>query len=139
TLRAYSKAALSLAEKHPEIKLILSTDPLSAAGAAAAIDGAGLCGKIKIAGIGRPADMVGYVRNDCAPAIAYPDYVDHGYLMYYTAYALATGAVAAKDGERFTAGRLGERTIVQDADRLLRVGLGPLTIYDKSNIEAAVK
>ena len=59
-------------------------------------------------------------------------------LAYYTAYLLATDAIKAEEGQQFTAGRLGHYTITKDPTRPhgLRVVLGPLHVYDKTNIGA---
>ena len=79
--------------------------------------------------------------NDCAPAFALWSFVDLGYLTYYTAYLLATDAIKAEEGAKFSAGRLGDYTITKDPTREkgLRVLMGPFSIYDKSNVEAAAK
>ena len=85
--------------------------------------------------------MLAYAKNGCAPQFALWSFVDLGYLAYYTAYLLSTGALEAKEGAKFKAGRMGEYTITKDPTRAkgLRVLMGPFTIYDKSNVEAAAK
>ena len=47
----------------------------------------------------------------------------------------------AEDGAKFKAGRMGEYTITKDPTRAkgLRVLMGPFSIYDKTNVEAAAK
>ena len=54
---------------------------------------------------------------------------------------MATGTLEAKDGVKFTAGRMGEYTITKDPTRSagLRVLMGPFSVYNKDNIEAAAK
>ena len=54
---------------------------------------------------------------------------------------LATGAIQGVEGEKFHAGRMGDYTITKDPNRKagLRVLMGPFTVYDKTNIEAAAK
>ena len=68
-------------------------------------------------------------------------FIDLGYLTYYTAYLLATDAIKAEEGQKFAAGRMGEYTITEDPTREkgLRVLMGPFSVYDKSNVEAAAK
>jgi rhamnose transport system substrate-binding protein len=65
--------------------------------------------------------------------------VDLGYLTYYTAYLLATGQMEAEEGVTFEAGRMGTYTIEKDPtrDEGMRVLMGPFTVYDETNVEAA--
>jgi rhamnose transport system substrate-binding protein len=85
--------------------------------------------------------MLAYTKNGCAPNFALWDFTNLGYLTYYAAYMLATGDLKAEEGAKFKAGRMGEYTIKKDPTRAngLRVLMGPFSIYDKSNIEAAAK
>ena len=64
-----------------------------------------------------------------------------GYLTYYTSYMLATGAIQGVEGETFTAGRMGDFTIEKDPNREvgLRVLMGPFTVYNAENVEAAAQ
>ena len=79
--------------------------------------------------------------NGCAPEFALWSFVDLGYLTYYASYLLATGAIKAEEGETFTAGRMGDYTITKDPtrDAGLRILMGPFTVYNKDNVEAAAK
>jgi rhamnose transport system substrate-binding protein len=133
--------ALALVDKYPGIKLIMAPTSVGIVAAAKAMQDENLCGKIKISGLGVPAEMVAYTKNGCAPQFALWSFVDLGYLTYYTAYSLATGAIKAEAGASFKAGRLGEYTITKDPTRKagLRVLMGPFSKYDASNVEAAAK
>ncbi|MFC2015889.1 sugar ABC transporter substrate-binding protein, partial [Chloroflexota bacterium] len=88
-----------------------------------------------------PAEMVSYTLNGCAPEFALWSFVDLGYLTYYVSYLLASGAIEGKVGERFEAGRMGTYTIEKDPtrDAGLRVLMGPFTVYNADNVEAAAK
>ena len=83
--------------------------------------------------------MVSYTLNGCAPEFALWSFVDLGYLTYYAAYHLATGAIEAEEGATFDAGRMGSYTIEQDPtrDEGLRVLMGPFTVYTADNVEEA--
>jgi rhamnose transport system substrate-binding protein len=133
--------ALALVDKYPGIKLIMAPTSVGIVAAAKAMQDEGLCGKIKISGLGVPSEMLAYTKNGCAPEFALWSFVDLGYLTYYTAYMLATGAIKAEAGQSFKAGRLGPYTITKDPTRKagLRVLMGPFSIYDISNVEAAAK
>jgi rhamnose transport system substrate-binding protein len=133
--------ALALVDKHPDLKLIMAPTSVGIAAAAKALTDEDLCGKIKISGLGLPSEMLAYTMNGCAPQFALWSFIDLGYLTYYTAYLLATDAIKAEDGQQFKAGRMGNYTITKDPTREsgLRVLMGPFSIYDKSNVEAAAK
>jgi rhamnose transport system substrate-binding protein len=138
--KSYNQA-LALVDKHPDVQLIMAPTSVGIVAAAKAMQDEKLCDKVKVSGLGVPAEMVAYTMNGCAPNFALWSFVDLGYLAYYTAYALATDAVKAEDGAKFKAGRMGEYTITKDPTREkgLRVLMGPFSIYDKSNVEAAAK
>jgi rhamnose transport system substrate-binding protein len=67
--------------------------------------------------------------------------VDLGYLTYYASYLLATGQMQGTEGESFEAGRMGSYTIEKDPtrDNGLRVVMGPFTVYNSENVEAAAQ
>lgn len=138
--KSYNQA-LALVDKHPDLKLIMAPTTVGIASAAKAMQDEKLCDKVKISGLGLPAEMVSYTMNGCAPQFALWSFVDLGYLSYYTAYMLAAGDLEAKDGAKFTAGRMGDYEITKDPTREkgLRILMGPFTVYDKSNVEAAAK
>jgi len=138
--KSYNQA-LALVDKHPDVQLIMAPTSVGIVAAAKAMQDEKLCDKVKVSGLGVPAEMVAYTMNGCAPNFALWSFVDLGYLAYYTAYALATDAVKAEDGAKFKAGRMGEYTITKDPTRAkgLRVLMGPFSIYDKTNVEAAAK
>ena len=133
--------ALALVDKYPDMELIMAPTTVGIAAAAKAMQDEGLCDKVKVSGLGLPSEMVSYTLNDCAPEFALWSFVDLGYLTYYTSYLLATGAIEGKEGETFEAGRMGTYTIEKDPtrDAGLRVLMGPFTVYDKTNVEAASK
>ncbi len=133
--------ALALVDKYPDIGLIMSPTSVGIQAAAKAMQDEDLCGEIKISGLGVPAEMVSYTMNDCAPEFALWDFVDLGYLTYYTTYLIATGQMEGKAGDSFEAGRMGTFTIEKDPTRDAgnRVLMGPFTVYNKENVEAAAQ
>ena len=137
---SYNKA-LGLVDKYPDLKVIMAPTTVGIVAAAKAMQDEGLCEKVKVSGLGLPAEMVSYTMNGCAPEFALWSFVDLGYLTYYTSYMLATGALKGEVGESFTAGRMGDYTIEADPGRegAKRVLMGPFTVYNKDNVEAAAK
>ena len=133
--------ALALVDKYPDMKLIMAPTTVAIAAAAKAMQDEKLCDKVKVSGLGLPAEMVSYTKNGCAPEFTLWSFPDLGYLTYYTTYLLATGAIKGEVGEQFKAGRMGTYTIEKDPNRKAgnRVLMGPFTVYNKDNVEAAAK
>ena len=133
--------ALALVDSHPNLKLIMSPTTVGIQASAKAMQDEGLCDKVKVSGLGLPAEMVSYTMNGCAPEFALWSFVDLGYLTYYTSYMLATGKITGAVGETFTAGRMGDYTIEEDPGRAgaKRILMGQFTVYNKDNVEAEAK
>ena len=134
-------AAIALADKYPDLEVIMSPTTVGIAAAAKAMQDEGLCEDIAVSGLGLPSELVDFTMNGCAPEFALWSFVDLGYLSTYVSYLLATGALEGVEGETFNAGRMGEFTIEKDPTRpdvdALRVLMGPFTIYNPENVEAA--
>lgn len=133
--------ALALVDSHPDLELIMAPTTVGIQAAAKAMQDEGLCETVKVSGLGLPAEMVSYTVNGCAPEFALWSFVDLGYLTYYVSYLLATGAITGAEGETFEAGRMGSYTIERDPTREagLRVLMGPFTVYNSENVEAAAQ
>ena len=134
------KQALALVDKYPDMELIMAPTTVGIAAAAKAMQDEGLCDKVKISGLGLPAEMASFVKNGCAPEFALWSFVDLGYLTYYLTYLMASGDLQGVEGETFEAGRMGEYTITKDPTRDvgLRVLMGPFSKYNADNIDAEV-
>ena len=76
-----------------------------------------LCDKVKVSGLGVPAEMVSYTMNGCAPEFALWSFVDLGLPHLLHQLPLATGAIKGEIGEEFTAGRMGNFKIEKDPTR----------------------
>jgi rhamnose transport system substrate-binding protein len=133
--------ALALVDSHPNLELIMAPTTVGIQAAAKAMQDEGLCETVKVSGLGLPAEMLSYTQNGCAPEFALWSFVDLGYLTYYVSYLLATGAITGAEGETFEAGRMGSYTIERDPtrDAGLRVLMGPFTVYNSENVEAAAQ
>ncbi|MBK8903894.1 MAG: substrate-binding domain-containing protein [Anaerolineaceae bacterium] len=131
--------ALALVDQYPDLELIMAPTTVGIAAAAKAMQDEGLCEDVKVSGLGLPAEMASFTLNGCAPQFALWSFVDLGYLTYHLTYNLAVGNITAEAGQTFEAGRMGTYTIEEDPtrDAGLRVLMGPFTVYDASNVEAA--
>ena len=133
--------ALALVDRHAGLDLIMAPTSVGIVAAAKAMQDEDLCDQVKVSGFGVPAEMVSYTLNGCAPEFALWSFVDLGYLTYYTSYLIATGAMAGEVGDAFEAGRMGTFTIEKDPTRDAgnRVLMGPFTVYNQDNVEAAAQ
>ena len=131
--------ALSLVDQYPDLGVIMSPTTVGIQAAAKAMQDEGLCDQVRVSGLGLPSEMVSYTMNGCAPEFALWDFRDLGYLTYYTAYGLASGQMTGDIGETFSAGRMGDFTIDEDPGRpgSSRILMGPFTVYNSENVEAA--
>jgi rhamnose transport system substrate-binding protein len=133
--------ALALVDKYEELELIMAPTSVGIVAAAKAMTDEGLCDKVKISGLGLPSEMKEYTLSGCAPEFALWSFIDLGYLTYYATYLIASGQMEAKEGVSFEAGRMGSYTIEKDPtrDQGLRVLMGPFSVYNKDNVEAAAQ
>lgn len=138
--KSYEQAQ-ALIDKHPDMKLIMAPTSVGIVSAAKAVQDEGLGDEIKVSGLGDPSEMVEYTLNGIAPEFALWSFIDLGYLTYYTSYLLATGQITAEEGQKFTAGRLGDYEITKDPTRpdvdARRVLMGPFSVYNAENVQAA--
>ncbi len=139
-------AAIALADKYPDLEVIMAPTTVGIAAAAKAMQDEGLCEDIAVSGLGLPSEMVDFTMNGCGPEFALWSFVDLGYLTYYVSYLLATGALEGVAGETFEIGRpVNGETVFEitadptrpDVEGALRVLMGPFTVYTPENVEAA--
>ena len=77
-----------------------------------------------------PATLISKYIKDGAAQDIWWNVTDLGYLTYQTAQALAQCKITGKEGEKFTAGRLGEYTIGAGGELVL----GPAKIVTPNNL-----
>jgi len=132
--KSYNEAQ-ALFKKYPDLKVIIAPTTVGIAASARAVTDAGLIGKVFVTGLGTPNQMREYVKNGASPEFALWNPSDLGYLSIHVLNALATGKIKGVAGEKFTAGKLGEYTIQEDADLGVNVLLGQPFIYNAANID----
>jgi rhamnose transport system substrate-binding protein len=122
---------LSLVQAYPNLKGIISPTTVGIAAAARALESINKNKQIALTGLGTPNQMRKYVKDGTVQAFELWNPNDLGYLAYYTAALLAQGKIRGKQGETFTAGRLGKETIGANGV----IVLGPPTVFNSSNID----
>jgi rhamnose transport system substrate-binding protein len=120
-----------LIQAYPNLKGIISPTTVGVAAAARYLSTSPQKGKIKLTGLGFPNQMRKFVKDGTVEEFQLWVPKDVGYLAGQAAAALVAGRITGKEGEKFKAGRLGEYTIGKNGE----IVLGPLTTFDKNNID----
>jgi rhamnose transport system substrate-binding protein len=120
-----------LIQAYPNLAGIISPTTVGVAAAARYLSTSPQKGKLKLTGLGFPNQMRKFVENGTLEEFQLWVPKDVGYLAGYAAVALASGVITGKEGEKFTAGRLGEYTIGKNGE----IVLGPLTTFNADNID----
>jgi len=120
-----------LLSAYPNLKGIISPTTVGIAAAARFLSSSPKKGKVALTGLGTPNQMRKFVKDGTVKEFGLWNPKDVGYLGGYAAAALVSGQITGAEGEKFKAGRLGERTIGKDGEIIL----GPLTRFNKDNID----
>jgi rhamnose transport system substrate-binding protein len=121
--------ALALVQAFPNLKGIIVPAGIGLPAAARALEEAGSIGKVKLTGLAPATLMKKYIESGAAQDIWW-NVTDLGYLTYYAAQMVAQCKITGKEGEKFTAGRLGEYTIGASGE----IVLGPAKIVTPANV-----
>ncbi len=120
-----------LIQAYPNLKGIISPTTVGVAAAARYLSTSPQKGKIKLTGLGFPNQMRKFVKDGTVEEFQLWVPKDVGYLAGQAAAALVAGRITGKEGEKFTAGRLGDYTIGANGE----IVLGPLTTFTAKNID----
>ncbi|GAA3208153.1 rhamnose ABC transporter substrate-binding protein [Actinocorallia longicatena] len=121
-----------LLKSYPDLKGIISPTTVGISAAARYLSGSQYKGKVALTGLGTPNQMRKFVKDGTVKEFELWNPADLGYLAAYAGGALASGQITGKEGEKFTAGKLGEKTIGKDGVVLL----GPPTVFNADNIDS---
>jgi rhamnose transport system substrate-binding protein len=121
----------ALLQKHPTLKGIISPTTVGIAAAARYLSTSSSKGKVALTGLGTPNQMKEYVKDGTVTSFALWNPEDLGYLAAYAAQALVKGDISGKEGDKFTAGKLGEVTVGADHTVLL----GDPFVFTKDNVD----
>ncbi|WP_250213454.1 rhamnose ABC transporter substrate-binding protein [Acrocarpospora catenulata] len=123
--------AQGLMAKHPDLKGIISPTTVGVAAAGRYLSGSEYKGKVQLTGLGTPNQMRAYVKDGTVKSFALWNPADLGYLAAYAGGALASNLITGKEGDKFTAGKLGEFTVGAGATVLL----GEPFVFNADNID----
>ena len=122
---------MGLMKTYPDLVGVISPTSVGIAAAGRAVTDDGKVGQVFVTGLGTPNQLREYVKSGAIPQFALWSPVDLGYLAVYATDALATGKISGQPGDTFTAGKLGDYTVLDD----MTVLLGPPTVFDANNID----
>jgi rhamnose transport system substrate-binding protein len=125
--------AEALLKSYPDLKGIIAPTTVGIAAAGKVLTDKGLKGKVQLTGLGLPSEMAEYIESGICPWMYLWNPIDVGYLSGYTAAALVDGKITGKVGDKFTAGTLGDKEVIQDGEGT-QIMLGAPFKFDASNI-----
>jgi rhamnose transport system substrate-binding protein len=123
-----------LLKSYPNLKAIIAPTTVGIAAAGKVLMDKNLKGKIVLTGLGLPSEMAEYIESGICPWMYLWNPIDLGYLAGCASDALVKGTIAGKEGEKFTAGKLGEKSVTKAADGGTEIMLGPPFKFDSKNI-----
>ncbi len=126
---SFDKTA-ALLQSHPNLKGIISPTTVGIAAAARYLSTSSYKGKVALTGLGTPNQMRNFVTDGTVTSFALWNPTDLGYLAAYATQALITGQITGAEGDKFTAGKLGDFTVGANQTVLL----GEPYTFDKTNI-----
>jgi rhamnose transport system substrate-binding protein len=121
----------ALITKHPNLRGVIAPTTVGVAAASKIVQTKKLADKISVIGLGLPSQMKEFIKDKTVKQFQLWNPVDEGYLGAFFSYGLAKGDFEAKEGAKFTAGRLKEYTIGKNAVIIT----GPPFTFDSSNID----
>lgn len=122
-----------LLKSYPNLKGIIAPTTVGIAAAGKVLTDKGLKGKVYLTGLGLPSEMAEYIESGICPWMYLWNPIDLGYLAGHTADALAKGRITGKAGDKFTAGKLGEKEVIKVGDGT-EIMLGAPFKFDANNI-----
>ena len=123
--------AQGLLQAHPNLKGIISPTTVGIAATARYLSTSAYKGKVALTGLGLPNEMRPFVKDGTVKAFALWDPAQLGQVAAYAGKALADGTITGKEGDKFTAGDLGSRTVGAGGV----VIVGPPTVFTTANID----
>jgi rhamnose transport system substrate-binding protein len=123
----------ALLKSFPDLKGIIAPTTVGIAAAGKVLTDKGLKGKVELTGLGLPSEMAEYIESGVCKWMYLWNPIDVGYLTGYAAVALVDGKITGKAGDKFDAGKLGEKEIVPDGDGT-QIMLGDPFRFDDKNI-----
>ncbi len=130
-----TEQTLALLSKYPDLKVIAAPTTVGVNSAAQVLQDEG--SSVKLTGLGLPSQMAAFIGDGdefSTPYMYLWNPEELGKLAAYTSLALVEGTITGAEGDTYTAGDMGEYTVVAAADGGTEVIVGPPFKFDASNI-----
>jgi len=125
----------ALITKYPNLRGVIAPTTVGVKAAAKVVQVKGLADQIEVTGLGLPSEMREFIKDGTVEKFQLWNPVDEGYLAGHYGVLLTQGEVGTEIGETFEAGRLGERTITENANGFPHIITHPPFDFDESNID----
>jgi rhamnose transport system substrate-binding protein len=122
---------IALLERRPNLRGILAPTAVGLPAAAAVVRERGLAGRVVVTGLGLPSEMAEFVLDGTCGAFQLWNPPYEGYIAVYLVWAEKKNGFVPAPGGVFSAGTLGDRTILPNGQIL---ALENPMLYDISNI-----
>ncbi len=126
----------ALLAKYKDLKLICAPTTVGINAAAKVLQDEK--SSVKLTGLGLPSEMAEYIGDDDEHSCPYMylwNPIDLGRLGAYTSMALVDGTISGKEGDKFTAGDMGDYEVAAADDGGTEIILGAPFKFDSSNID----
>ncbi|MDR2089863.1 MAG: substrate-binding domain-containing protein [Clostridiales Family XIII bacterium] len=122
----------ALLAEYPDLKGVIAPTTIGIAAACRVVQSAGAAGRVKVTGLGLPSEMAEFVKAGVCESFQLWNPPYEGYIGAYMVWAEANGVFSPDPGAKFSAGKLGEYTVLPNG-QILTLEM-PMQ-YDASNID----
>ncbi|MDR2133014.1 MAG: rhamnose ABC transporter substrate-binding protein [Clostridiales Family XIII bacterium] len=122
----------ALLAEYPDLNGVVAPTTVGITAACRVVQSAGVVGKVKVTGLGLPSEMAEFVKAGVCESFQLWNPPYEGYIGAYMAWAEANGTFSPEPGATFSAGKLGDYTVLPNGQILT---LETPMLYDASNID----
>jgi len=123
--------AVGILRGYPNLKGIMAPTPIALEASVKAVDDLGLTGKVVVTGLGNPGNDAQLLKDGKVPAYVLWSPRQLGYASYYAAWNYYEGKIKGAEGDKFTAGKMGELTIGANGELIY----GKPIVFTKDNVD----
>jgi rhamnose transport system substrate-binding protein len=117
---------------YPDLKGVIVPTAVGIVAACRVVQSADAAGRVKVTGLGLPSEMAEFVKAGVCESFQLWNPPYEGYIGAYMVWAEANGDFSPDPGAKFSAGKLGEHTVLPNGQILT---LEMPMLYDASNID----
>ena len=118
--------------QNPDVDIIIAPTTVGMLAAGKVLQDTG--SEVLLTGLGLPSEMAPFIEDGTCPWMYLWNPIDIGYLAAYTGKALVDGTITGTEGDTFSAGDMGEKSVTAAADGGTEVMLGDPFEFNAENI-----